>query len=179
MGNLCCKCCLNSGESGCWLAVSVSLGKQHRFFIPTFLRQMHGPVERKKGFMIQVWNSRYYLGFHESIILFFHWLPFLLPSQVDPQDLSDPSSVDKQYIYLIAKSDDGHFQFHKEAKILLSYKDGVVFIQTDKPVYTPRQSGKMLRLIPSFRHKPKKKFMKVDDYPPQYNELNLTQISFY
>ena len=98
---------------------------------------------------------------------------------MDPQDLSDPSSVDKQYIYLIAKSDDGHFQFHKEAKILLSYKDGVVFIQTDKPVYTPRQSGKMLRLIPSFRPKTKKKFMKVDDYPPQYNELNLTQISFY
>ena len=59
-----------------------------------------------------------------------------------PEDLPDINSVDKQYVYLVAKSDDGHFQFQKEAKILLSYRDGMVFIQTDKPVYTPRQSGK-------------------------------------
>ena len=64
--------------------------------------------------------------------------------KVDPKDLPDTNSVDKQYVYLVAKSDDGHFQFHKEAKILLSYKDGMVFIQTDKPIYTPRQSGKKL-----------------------------------
>ncbi|KAJ7334577.1 hypothetical protein OS493_014901 [Desmophyllum pertusum] len=63
-----------------------------------------------------------------------------LTVQVDPKDLPDVNSVDKQYVYLVAKSDDGHFQFHKEAKILLSYRDGMVFIQTDKPVYTPRQS---------------------------------------
>ena len=50
----------------------------------------------------------------------------------------------KQYVCLVAKSDDGHFQFHQEARILLSYKDGMVFIQTDKPIYTPRQSGKEL-----------------------------------
>ena len=62
--------------------------------------------------------------------------------QVRPEDLPDTNSVDKQYVYLVAKSDDGHFQFNKEAKILLSYRDGMVFIQTDKPIYTPRQSGK-------------------------------------
>ena len=61
--------------------------------------------------------------------------------QVEPQDLPDTNSVDKQYVYLVAKSDDGHFQFQKEAKILLSYKDGMVFIQTDKPIYTPKQDG--------------------------------------
>ena len=61
---------------------------------------------------------------------------------MEPKDLPDTNSVDKQYVYLVAKSDDGHFQFQKEAKILLSYRDGMVFIQTDKPIYTPRQSGK-------------------------------------
>ena len=60
---------------------------------------------------------------------------------MEPKDLPDTRSVDKQYVYLVAKSDDGHFQFHKEAKILLSYRDGMVFIQTDKPIYTPRQTG--------------------------------------
>ena len=61
--------------------------------------------------------------------------------QVELQDLPDTNSVDKQYVYLVAKSDDGHYQFQQEAKILLSYKDGMVFIQTDKPIYTPKQDG--------------------------------------
>ena len=61
--------------------------------------------------------------------------------QVEPKDLPDTNSVDKQYVYLVAKSDDSHFQFQKEAKILLSYTDGMVFLQTDKPIYTPRQRG--------------------------------------
>jgi len=61
--------------------------------------------------------------------------------QVKPDDLPDKDSVDKQFVYLVAKSDDAHFQFQKEAKILLSYRNGMVFIQTDKPIYTPRQSG--------------------------------------
>lgn len=59
-----------------------------------------------------------------------------------PEDLLDTHTVYKQHVYLVAKSDDGHFQFIKEAKILVSYRDGMVFIQTDKPIYTPRQSGK-------------------------------------
>ena len=62
--------------------------------------------------------------------------------KVEPENLSNIKSVDVQYVYLVAKSDDGHFQFHKEAKILLSYKNGMVFIQTDKPIYTPKQRGK-------------------------------------
>ena len=61
--------------------------------------------------------------------------------QVEPKDLPDTNSVDKQYVYLVAKSDDSHFQFQREAKILLSYRDGMVFLQTDKPIYTPRQRG--------------------------------------
>ena len=61
---------------------------------------------------------------------------------MEPKDLPDINSVDKQYVHLVAKSDDAHFQFQREAKILLSCRDGMVFIQMDKPVYTPRQSGK-------------------------------------
>ena len=60
---------------------------------------------------------------------------------MEAENLPDTESMDKQFVYLVAKSDDAHFSFHKEAKILLSYKDGMVFIQTDKPIYTPRQSG--------------------------------------
>ena len=71
---------------------------------------------------------------------------YLIFFQVEPQDLPDINSVNKQYVYLVAKSDDGHFQFHKEAKILLSYRDRMVFIETDKPIYTPRQRGKKFRL---------------------------------
>ena len=66
---------------------------------------------------------------------------------MEPKDLPDINSLDKQYVYLVAKSDDAHFQFHKEAKILLSYRDGMVFIQTDKPMYTPRQTGSYENLI--------------------------------
>ena len=64
-----------------------------------------------------------------------------------PEDLPDPTSVDKQFVYLIAKSDDNHFRFQKEARIMLSYKNGMVFIQTDKPVYTPNQSGEYNVLV--------------------------------
>ena len=73
-------------------------------------------------------------------------LKYLIFFQVEPQDLPDINTVNKQYVYLVAKSDDGHFQFHKEAKILLSYRDRMVFIETDKPIYTPRQTGKKFRL---------------------------------
>ena len=73
-------------------------------------------------------------------IIYICFISFL---KVEPEDLPDINSVDKQYVYLVAKSDDGHFQFHKEARILLSYKNGMVFIQTDKPIYTPRQRGRM------------------------------------
>ncbi|KAL9988934.1 hypothetical protein ACROYT_G003430 [Oculina patagonica] len=80
-----------------------------------------------------------------------------LTVKVEPKDLPDTNSVDKQYVYLVAKSDDAHFRFHKEARILLSYRDGMVFIQTDKPIYTPRQTVR-IRVIPlEFDTKPSKR----------------------
>lgn len=90
-----------------------------------------------------------------------------LSVKVNPEDLPDPSSVDKQFVYLIAKSDDGHFRFHKEAKILLSYKSGMVFIQTDKPVYTPKQSVK-IRVFPlEFDMKPSRRKINLIVLNPQ------------
>ncbi|KAL9988942.1 hypothetical protein ACROYT_G003438 [Oculina patagonica] len=90
-----------------------------------------------------------------------------LTVMVEPKDLPDTNSVDKQYVYLVAKSDDGHFQFQKEAKILLSYRDGMVFIQTDKPIYTPRQSVK-IRVIPvEFDMKPSRRRITVIVANPQ------------
>ena len=51
---------------------------------------------------------------------------------------------DKQYVYLVAKSDSGALKFQKEASVLLSRKSRVVYIQTDKPIYTPTQTGMYL-----------------------------------
>ncbi|KAM7441116.1 hypothetical protein ABFA07_009760 [Porites harrisoni] len=90
-----------------------------------------------------------------------------LPVKVEPQDLPDINSVNKQYVYLVAKSDDGHFQFHKEAKILLSYRDRMVFIETDKPIYTPRQTVK-IRIFPlEFDMRPSTKKITVMVLNPQ------------
>ncbi|CAH3019175.1 unnamed protein product [Porites evermanni] len=90
-----------------------------------------------------------------------------LPVKVEAGDLPDTASVDKQYVYLVAKSDDAHYQFHKEAKILLSYRDGMVFIQTDKPIYTPKQRVKF-RVIPlEFDMKPSRRKITVVVQNPQ------------
>jgi len=90
-----------------------------------------------------------------------------LTVKVEPEELPDTASLDKQYVYLVAKCDDAHFQFHKEAKILLSYKDGMVFIQTDKPIYTPKQSVK-IRVIPlEFDMKPSRRKITVVVLNPQ------------
>ena len=55
-----------------------------------------------------------------------------LTVKMEPEDLLNRHSEGKQYVYLVAKSDDGHFQFLKEAKILLSYQDRMVYNHTNK-----------------------------------------------
>ncbi|PFX26602.1 cobra venom factor-like [Stylophora pistillata] len=90
-----------------------------------------------------------------------------LTVKVEPENLPNIKSVDVQYVYLVAKSDDGHFQFHKEAKILLSYKNGMVFIQTDKPIYTPKQKV-LIRVFPlQFNTKPSGKNITLMVLNPQ------------
>ena len=44
-----------------------------------------------------------------------------------------------QYVYLVAHAAAAGFQ--KETMILLSINSHSVFIQTDKPLYTPRETG--------------------------------------
>ena len=59
---------------------------------------------------------------------------------VRPSDIPSTNLFKLQsyhYVFLTAKVDG----ITKETKILLSSKPGNVFIQTDKPLYTPRQTG--------------------------------------
>lgn len=58
--------------------------------------------------------------------------------QVQPTDLPRTDNSDK-YLYLEAVSP----HFTKFKKIPVSYENGFLFIHTDKPVYTPDQSGKL------------------------------------
>ncbi len=44
----------------------------------------------------------------------------------------------KVYFYLVAKGPG----FQKETQILVDTRGGTVFIQTDKPIYSPREIGK-------------------------------------
>ncbi|XP_041050089.1 complement C5 [Carcharodon carcharias] len=54
-----------------------------------------------------------------------------------PKDLPRKKN-EKQYVYLRAHSPD----FTQEEKVPVSYQNGLLFVQTDKPVYTPDQSVK-------------------------------------
>ena len=78
---------------------------------------------------------------------FREYQPGLLKVKVNPKDLNDQKSLDKQYVYLRASSNTPGFQFNDEIKILVSYKNTMVFIQTDKPIYNPGQTVN-LRVIP-------------------------------
>ena len=45
----------------------------------------------------------------------------------------------QRYVYVTVSCPDVGFEETKE--VLLSYEEGFLFIQTDKPVYTPNQRG--------------------------------------
>ena len=69
--------------------------------------------------------------------------PTRVTLQVRPQDVvanNDPEEA--QYVYLHASSQSAAIQFDEGTPVLLSYKAGYTFIQTDKPIYTPNQEGK-------------------------------------
>ena len=69
--------------------------------------------------------------------------PATVTLQVRPQDIVANSNPEEaHYVYLHASSQSAALQFDEGTQILLSYKAGYLFIQTDKPIYTPNQEGK-------------------------------------
>ena len=71
--------------------------------------------------------------------------PQIVKLRVDPKDVETTGKHVKQYTSLVVKSELSLQQTRKE--ILLSYKSGYVFIQTDKPIYTPDHNGKFNIII--------------------------------
>ncbi len=73
--------------------------------------------------------------------------PMSVTLRIAPEDVVDPSDPNEaQYVYLHASSQSAAIQFDEGAQVLLSYKAGYTFIQTDKPIYTPNQEGKFFIL---------------------------------
>ena len=52
-----------------------------------------------------------------------------------------------EFVYLVARYSDGNNQFSSEEKVRISYKNGLILIQTDKPIYTPHQTGQYLEVL--------------------------------
>ena len=66
--------------------------------------------------------------------------PELTEVRVTPEDVPEVEDDDvTQYVYLVAHAAAAGFQ--KETIVLLSANSHYVFIQTDKPLYTPRETG--------------------------------------
>ena len=59
-------------------------------------------------------------------------------------DIDDDDDVStNRYAFLVAKSNDSDVIIDKGAKVLVSFLDGVVLLQTNKPIYTPLKSGSL------------------------------------
>lgn len=61
-----------------------------------------------------------------------HPFPLQIPTTLLPKEAKN-----NQYVYLQARSP----QFTLEKVVLVSFHSGYIFIQTDKPIYTPRSTG--------------------------------------
>ncbi|OWF37722.1 Complement C3 [Mizuhopecten yessoensis] len=85
---------------------------------------------------------------------------------VRPSDL--PDEPDSQgYVYLVARSDDPRLIFENETLILMERNTGFVFVQTDKPVYTPHQEVKIRVITLDEERKPSASPVTIDVKNPQ------------
>ena len=81
----------------------------------------------------------------------FPTIPFLLVSslgvpanvtiQLHVDDLADKIK-ETLYVSLVAQANQKAISFKQETPILVDASPGFIFIQTDKPLYTPGQTGK-------------------------------------
>ncbi|XP_048473761.1 complement C3-like [Rhincodon typus] len=85
-------------------------------------------------------------------------VPIKIPSNRIPKDTMLPEYV---VVEAVSKT------FHLERNILISYQIGHIFIQTDKPIYTPTQTVLYRLLTVNNEMKPAKKTTLVDFVNPQ------------
>ncbi|XP_013420336.1 venom factor isoform X1 [Lingula anatina] len=93
-------------------------------------------------------------------------IPGELTIKVNSNDLP-MSTAPKRYVYLVAKSESPSIQFQKEIPVLVSPRTGYVFIQTDKPIYTPKQEVKMRVVYLNQDMKPTSDPIQIDIMNPQ------------
>ncbi|PFX30398.1 Complement C3 [Stylophora pistillata] len=80
--------------------------------------------------------------------VFTNEVPGFLKLKLDPKDFpvdvtDEDDLATHRYVSLVAKSNDSDVTTNKEAKVLVSFLDGIVLLQTDKPIYTPQQSSSL------------------------------------
>ncbi|XP_072051761.1 complement C3-like [Amphiura filiformis] len=96
--------------------------------------------------------------------------PKTVTLQVSPQDVEDASNNPEQpqYVYLHAySSQPTAFEFDDGAPVLLSYKAGYTFLQTDKPLYTPRDKVFIRVVAVDQQMRPSLEKVRIDVITPQ------------
>ncbi|XP_071948902.1 complement C5-like [Antedon mediterranea] len=83
---------------------------------------------------------------------------------VDPAQLPDDEEIPT--IRVQAYSDDPILQFSKTVTALVTTKNQVVFIQTDKPIYTPDQEAKIRVISLNEQLKPTDRIVRLDIITP-------------
>ncbi|KAL5005751.1 hypothetical protein ScPMuIL_016909, partial [Solemya velum] len=93
----------------------------------------------------------------ESVVM--HLFPSDLPENEAKND-------ELRYVYLTAESTDPRFPFDAQSvPILVTGNSGYIFIQTDKPIYNPRQKV-LIRILPADEN------MRPSEWPLQMDIIN-------
>ena len=76
------------------------------------------------------------------LVLFSADSPHEATMRISREQLPQQETKGNKFIILVAQANTPQIQFENRQTILLSHQAGFVFIQTDKPLYTPSQRGK-------------------------------------